>query len=296
LDATIRRLDELRRDEESLSGNIVQKREQLKNIETAFDEAKKNLAVNETRLAEFLNSGPRVLSLSQAIAELETRHRETSKSIGQAAEQELALQVKHNSLTESNKKEAQRAEQFRMETVIEEEKLRRVVEKTRDETEGARKQLMEKLQHEEVELSARVKSRVSELQEKHEMLRHTLALGADETTVIMFANDLIKRIDLIDILIKRYSAQGTGGGVEQQLATLRASFEDILAQHGIHEFFVDSSTEVSTDLRARISVVENISGKAKAKVVECFRPGFIYKTHGGREVILRKVEVKTSSA
>ena len=291
-----RKFDDLRREEQTLSGSIQQKLIQLQGSESDFDDVKKKLAVSEVRLAEFLSSGPRVLSLSEAIAELETRHRETSKIVSQAAEQDLALQVKLNSLTENNKKESQRAELFRKETAIEEDKLRQAVAKSQDEIESARRQLTEKMQREETELSARVKSRVSELQEKHEMLRHTLALGADETTVIMFGNDLIKRIDLIDILIKRYSAQGTGGGVDQQLSTLRASFEDILAQHGIHEFFVDAGTEVGTDLRARISVVENISGNAKAKVVECFRPGYIYKTHGGREVILRKVEVKTSSA
>jgi molecular chaperone GrpE (heat shock protein) len=111
----------------------------------------------------------------------------------------------------------------------------------------------------------------------------------------MFANDLIKRIDLIDILIQRYAGVANAGGVDQQLRTLRASFEDILAQHGIKEFRIPPGTELDTELRQRIAVVENVSGPAKPRVVESFRPGFLYSTSGGRDVVLRKVEVKTSS-
>jgi len=38
-----------------------------------------------------------------------------------------------------------------------------------------------------------------------------------------------------------------------------------------------------------------VAGPAKPKVVESYRPGFIYESAGGKEVVLRKVEVKTSS-
>jgi hypothetical protein len=52
---------------------------------------------------------------------------------------------------------------------------------------------------------------------------------------------------------------------------------------------------VDVELRQRIAIVENEPGKAKPRVTASFRPGFIYGTEDGREVILRKVEVKTSS-
>ncbi|WP_156346631.1 nucleotide exchange factor GrpE [Verrucomicrobium spinosum] len=81
----------------------------------------------------------------------------------------------------------------------------------------------------------------------------------------------------------------------QQLRTLRASFEDILAQHGVTEFKVRPDTEVDIALRQRIAVVENRSGTGKTRVTECYRPGYLYAPGDGREIVLRKVEVKTSS-
>jgi molecular chaperone GrpE (heat shock protein) len=111
----------------------------------------------------------------------------------------------------------------------------------------------------------------------------------------MFAMDLIKRLDLIDILIQRYAEPGANGGVEQQLRTLRSSFEDILAQHGVAAFSVPPGTVVDLNLRQRISIVESIGGQAKPRVIESYRSGFVYSPYMGQEVVLRKVEVKTSS-
>jgi len=41
--------------------------------------------------------------------------------------------------------------------------------------------------------------------------------------------------------------------------------------------------------------VDSVPGKSKPKVIESYRPGYIYSSPEGRETILRKVEVKTSS-
>ena len=68
-----------------------------------------------------------------------------------------------------------------------------------------------------------------------------------------------------------------------------------LHQHGITEFEVAPGTEVDVAMRHRISIIDSVPGKAKPKVIESYRPGFIYSAPDGREVILRKVEVKTSS-
>ncbi|HRJ11003.1 MAG TPA: hypothetical protein PLP58_20655, partial [Prosthecobacter sp.] len=126
----------------------------------------------------------------------------------------------------------------------------------------------------------------------HEILRH--GLGSDESTVIMFANDIIKRLDLVDALMSRYAGQN-GGDVVSQLRTLRHSFEDILLQHGVSEFDVDPGTEVDVPLRKRITIVESLPGKNKPRVVESCRSGFIYSREEGHEVVLRKVEVRISS-
>ena len=48
------------------------------------------------------------------------------------------------------------------------------------------------------------------------------------------------------------------------------------------------------ELRKRIAVVDSTPGKAKPRVVESCRTGFIYSRSEGHEVILRKVEVRTS--
>ena len=48
-------------------------------------------------------------------------------------------------------------------------------------------------------------------------------------------------------------------------------------------------------MRARGRIIGTTAGAAKPRVVESFRPGFVYKPEQNREVILRKVEVKTSS-
>ena len=66
-------------------------------------------------------------------------------------------------------------------------------------------------------------------------------------------------------------------------------------QHGITEFEVDAGTEIDVDLRQRIAVIESQPGNARPKVVATFRPGFIYTSAEGREVVLRKVEVTTTS-
>ena len=142
------------------------------------------------------------------------------------------------------------------------------------------------------EIEARLRGQLLELEEKHEIMRR--GLPTDEGTVIMFANDLIKRIDLIDALSARYSGHN-GGDVVAQLGTLRASFEDILLQHGVSEFDIAAGTEVDTQLRKRIAVVDSLPGKEKPRVVETCRSGFMYSREEGQEVILRKVEVRTSS-
>ena len=142
------------------------------------------------------------------------------------------------------------------------------------------------------EIEKRLRGQLEELEEKHDMLRR--GLPTEEATVVMFANDIIKRIDLIDALIQRYGTVN-GSDAHDQLQTLRASFEDILHQHGIVEFDVPSGTEVDVDLRKRIAVVDSVPGKAKPRVTESFRSGFIYSREDGHEIILRKVEVRTSS-
>lgn len=142
------------------------------------------------------------------------------------------------------------------------------------------------------DIEKRLQGQLVELEEKHEIMRR--GLPTEESTVVMFANDIIKRIDLIDALVARY-AGSNGSDVPQQLITLRASVEDILHQHGVTEFDVPNGTEVDIELRRRIAVVDSLPGKSKPRVIESCRSGFIFSRGEGHEIILRKVEVRTSS-
>ncbi|MCE9519616.1 MAG: hypothetical protein K8R87_08705 [Verrucomicrobia bacterium] len=290
-----KQLENLRREEAGITVSLQTNRERLLRGEAALDELLKKLEANEARYTDLLRSGDRLLSLNEALAMMETKERVASRQLSEAAEQELALQVKLNALNESVSKEQQRLEQTRRERGNEEEDRARALEKAARDLEEAKHRASEEAKQNEIALTTKLKERVRELEEKHEVLRRTLHANMDEKTVILFANDLIKRIDLIDILIQRVTGPGINGGMEQQLRTLRASFEDILEQHGIAEFKVAPGTEVDVDLRQRIAIVESVSGPARPKVVESYRPGFMFSGEGGREVVLRKVEVKTSS-
>ncbi len=290
-----KQVESLRREEDGIAASLQTNRERLQRGDASLEELLNKIAANESRYAELLHSGDKLLSLNEALAMMETKERVASRHLSEAAEQELSQQLKLNALNESVAKEQQRLEQIRLERGQEEEDRACALEKAGRDLEEARHRVTEDAKQAEIALTMKLKERVRELEEKHEVLRRSLHANMDEKTVILFANDLIKRIDLIDILIQRVTGPGINGGMDQQLRTLRASFEDILDQHGIEEFKVAPGTEVDVDLRQRIAIVESVSGPARPKVVESYRPGFLYSGGGGREVVLRKVEVKTSS-
>jgi hypothetical protein len=138
------------------------------------------------------------------------------------------------------------------------------------------------------EVGQRLRGQLEELEAKHDLLREGLVV--EEATVLMFAQDLIRRIDLIDALTKRFA--GAPGGVEEQLLLLRGSLEDILLQHGIVEFDIEAGTEVDVEMRRRITVVESAGGGGRVQVADCVRTGFLRVMEDGSERILRKVEVR----
>ncbi len=289
------RVEDLRREEHGLDALLQKNRERLRHREASLEEVQGKLAADEARYAALLSRGEKLLSLDEALSIMEEKERAAGLRSSEAAEQELALQVKLSALNESVAKEQQKLDQTRRERAHEEEDRASALEKAGRDLEEARHRAVEEAKLSEIALTAKLKERVRELEAKHEVLRRSLQASLDEQTVILFANDLIKRIDLIDILIQRVTGPGINGGMEQQLRTLRASFEDILEQHGIAEFKVAPGTEVNVDLRQRIAIVESVSGPARPRVVESYRPGFVYCFEDGREVVLRKVEVKTSS-
>jgi DNA repair exonuclease SbcCD ATPase subunit len=305
----------LQTEEVRLTQSLAAKKEQVRVLDVDLNAKLDKLQSAERTLQEMV--GTKALSLVEAVRELETRQREATRTLREAGQQELALQAKISSLQEAVSRETQRVEKLKRDGTYAEEKTKmaladvegRIAEFNRMEQEAitraetARREISRlEPRHQELtaidtqvrqlqEIDRRLRGQLEELEEKHETLRRGLA--SDEATVMMFANDLIKRIDLIDMLIQRYAGQN--GGVDQQLRTLRAAFEDILHQHSVVEFDVPPNTEIDITLRQRIAVIESEPGEAKPRVVVSFRPGFVYAPTEGREVVLRKVEVKTSS-
>ncbi len=117
-------------------------------------------------------------------------------------------------------------------------------------------------------------------------------LAPDEETAVQFAQDIIKRLDLVDSLKQRYA----GTEVASQLDTLCASLEDILKQHRISELHVEPGTPLDMALRRRIIVVESKPDAGPVRVLETRRSGFARANEDGSERVLRKVEVITTSA
>ena len=333
------RVETLTTEEARLSKEVDAFKQDLRAAGAALEVLQDKMAESEAQLMQYTQAGGQLLTLSEALSSMSAQREESDRTLRQAAEQELSLQVKINSLQESLNREAARIEQTRKDRTIAERefktfndaleaettKLRQHESKIKAGLQEAEARLLkvsseaekaetqrqriaaelESLQdrREEFaqaeaqlkkwnEIERRLRGQLEELEEKHDMLRR--GLPTEEATVVMFANDIIKRIDLIDALIQRYGTVN-GSDADEQLQTLRASFEDILHQHGIVEFDVASGTEVDVDLRKRIAVVDSVPGKAKPRVTETFRSGFIYSREDGHEIVLRKVEVRTSS-
>ncbi len=326
------RVQSLKTDEERLNKQLATRQQEIQEAETNVAELHNKISSEQKRVVEFTHVGGQVLTIGAALASLETRQGETARSLRDAAERELALQVKINALQESYNRESARLEEVKKNRLGIEADMATFVDKSQKQmtslkaVEGEQQKRLtdvEKHLHEQATLFERVKSELAglqdrradfaqaeaqfrhwqeiearlrgqllELEEKHEIMRR--GLPTDEATVVMFANDLIKRIDLIDALTARYSGH-SGSDVVTQLGTLRASFEDILFQHGVSEFDIAVGTEVDTQLRKRIAVVDSLPGKEKPRVVETCRSGFMYSREEGHEVVLRKVEVRTSS-
>ncbi len=326
------RVQTLKQEEDRLGKELASRQEALERADATLAETRDQISIEQQRVVEFTHVGNQILTLGATLASLTTRQSETNNALREAAERELFLQVKINSLQESCNRDSARAEAAKKERVETESALAEMIDKSQKQSASLtaleseqRKRLteIEKTLYDHVtqtecvklelsilqerraefaqaevqlrhwqEIESRLRGQLVELEEKHEIMRR--GLPADEGIVIMFANDLIKRIDLIDALSARYSGRNECD-ISAQLGKLRASFEDILLQHAVSEFDIAAGTEVDTQLRKRIAVVDSLPGKEKPRVIETCRSGFIYSREEGQEVILRKVEVRTSS-
>lgn len=333
------RVQNLKAEEERLIKTLDAQKQDIEGADMALKELQTKIEARQVELGDYLKIGGQILGLGQALMGLEARQTEINKSLRQAAEEDLAIQVKLNAAQETLNRESAKAEQARKDREAAEaefkhfsaeiqkqaatlqnyevEQKKRIAEQEKriadlgtmqlrstgqlEETkaelarlEGRKQEFAQaeaQLKHWQ-EIEKRLRGQLEELEEKHEIMRR--GLPTEDSTVVMFANDIIKRMDLIDALVSRY-AGSNGSDVPVQLQTLRASFEDILHQHGVTEFDVPPGTELDIELRKRIAVVDSLPGKAKPRVTESCRSGFIFSRGEGHEIILRKVEVRTSS-
>lgn len=286
-----------------------------------------SLKLEETRLSRLCQCQSNDIDAAQtALDEIQDKTRreenrlsDLSQTLIQSAERELALHAKVNALQETCVREQTRLEEIRKEQLIIECTL------GSNHADGQHKHLAElnrqiQNQHAQIErlnneistlkdrraefalaesqikhwqeIEFRMRNQLLELEEKHEIMRRSLSLH--EGTVIAFSHDIIQRMDLIDELASQYSLQNRSDIVDPLLA-LKASFEDTLLKHGITPIKIAIGTGIDPDLKHRIAIVDSIPGKGQQRVVQTCRVGYAYSREEGHELILRKLEVKTSS-
>jgi chromosome segregation ATPase len=298
----------MRLEERKLAGQVDAQRNDLHAAGVAVERLRQKMAEMESQVSEFTRSGGELISVGEALMAMKARKEETQKSIKEAGETELELQVRLGALQEAVNRESARVEQAGRNRAEIEEEFRVFAEKMQEEAQKMREQRaalakeVEQLKGQKAafaeaeeqmkqwgQVEARLRGQLEELEEKHEVMR--AGLKVEEATVLMFAGDLIKRLDLIDSLRQRYA----GADVAEQLYTLRASIEDVLLQHGVVEFDVEPGTAIDVELRRRIAVVDTVPGTDRARVVETFRSGFLRVMDDGQERILRKLEVRSST-
>jgi|GEM_PF-2468392 len=144
------------------------------------------------------------------------------------------------------------------------------------------------------EQASEVLNRVEELKFEVEHLEsRRVAVGSapdlETATTEVFAKDIIKRLDLLDSLIARFSSNGD---YASQLRLFRQSLVDLLKMHGISEFALAPGESVDLNTRHRIKVIEVLGDDSgPRKVLETIRAGFICSPAAGQPSILRKAEV-----
>lgn len=131
-----------------------------------------------------------------------------------------------------------------------------------------------------------------------EIIKNEIAVGLasdnDEETFLIYINDIIKRLDLVDILIQRYSSPDRDREIEEKLKRLHASFLTILTNYHVSAFIIPPGTEIVALMNNGITVIEESPGPNAPKITECIHPGYVRVSKDGKQHIIRKLEVKSS--
>ncbi len=112
-------------------------------------------------------------------------------------------------------------------------------------------------------------------------------------TVHMLSRTMIRRIDLMDELIIRAQSITNDGEMIEQLALMRSSLIEALAEHGVATFSYSDGSKIDETNRDKIQVVEAGSDGSKDKIITTLKPGFLCRNgDSANPTILRKAEVK----
>lgn len=135
---------------------------------------------------------------------------------------------------------------------------------------------------------------ISSIEKIRDEISSGLASSHEEETQLIYINDIIKRLDLIDILIQRYSSPDRDKGIEKRLKELHGSFLTLLGSYGVTAFIISPGTALVPQMNEGVTVVEELAGPHTSKITECIHPGYVRVTKDGRQLMIRKLEVKAS--
>ena len=145
-----------------------------------------------------------------------------------------------------------------------------------------------------------MEEKIAEYEQYQQILR--VSLHPDLATVQVMSRQLIRRIDLLEDMIRYYRGKFAADTVSQ-LETLRDSFLDLLNENKVTVYSFPPGTEINIDHRRKIKIVESRNGNngtngsnGGARILETVRPGYLCGGSADEgEIILRKAEVITQS-
>ena len=280
--------------------------QQLVEAEEKFAEAKKLKAETDSRIEEARDAEERLEEMRLGVIDFEGKYEEGQRKLDRKLRElklaedriELAeileadILSRTEELTNLNGK-LELASNTVNHLLNEREDLSQSIRELKSELGGAQSSHRSNGSSEKDEARrTQLQEEIKEYEEYQRILRESIRPEA--ATVQVLSRQLIKKIDLIDDLVARFSKSQGNEGASQQLSVLRESFLDFLRENSVESFSFAPGTELEMDLRQRIKIVETRKGDGEGtKIVETVRPGYTCQDDDEGELILRKAEVIT---
>ncbi len=120
--------------------------------------------------------------------------------------------------------------------------------------------------------------------------------GTEQVPVEEVCQELIKRLDLIDDLLERYTSVKKDEEVVKDMEALKRAFQDMLGQYQVEAYSFDPETEINVEMRKKIEIVDTVKSTKKNganRIVQTLHEGYVRQREGSQPVILRKAHVTT---